>query len=208
MSIEQEIKLALPPDQLAAAMRFFVARTADEGREIALANIYFDTPTLTLANAKSALRLRQTPNGWLQTFKTVGTAERGLHRRHEWEVPVDGDQLDIDALFAACDHTTAAAALRHAAPELIELFRTNFTRTLWDVVLDGAEIEAAVDRGEIIADVNGETRRMPISEIELELTRGDEAALHALSAELAAQIPGLAPDDISKAQRGYRLREP
>jgi triphosphatase len=207
MSIEREIKLALPPDQIAAATRFFVARTGDEGREIPLVNIYFDTPALTLAKSKSALRLRQTPDGWLQTFKTVGTAERGLHRRHEWEVPVGGNTLDIDALSAACDDATAAAALRQAAPELIELFRTNFKRTLWDIEQDGVEIEAAVDQGEIVADVNGETRRTPISEVELELKRGDEAALHALSAELAAQVPGLAPEDISKAQRGYRLRE-
>jgi len=50
-------------------------------------------------------------------------------------------------------------------------------------------------------------RRTPISEVELELKHGDEAALHTLAGELSAQIPCLAPDDLSKAQRGYRLRE-
>jgi triphosphatase len=39
------------------------------------------------------------------------------------------------------------------------------------------------------------------------LKSGDEAALHALADELRAKVPGLAPDDVSKAQRGYRLRE-
>ena len=43
-----------------------------EGTPIELANVYFDTPRLALANAKSALRLRRTPDGWLQTYKTVG----------------------------------------------------------------------------------------------------------------------------------------
>jgi inorganic triphosphatase YgiF len=159
-----------------------------------------------LATSKSALRLRQTPDGWLQTFKTVGHAQDGLHSRHEWEMPVAGAKLEIDALLNACDEPAAADALRQAAPALIELFRTNFTRTLWHVQMDGSEIEAAIDQGDVLAEVDGENRRAPISEVELELKSGDEAALHALATELGKQITGLAPDNISKAQRGYQLR--
>src|SRR5258706_1422594 len=207
MGIEREIKLALPAGQVDAATQFFTARTGEAGRASALENIYFDTPALTLARSKSALRLRRTPDGWLQTFKTVGAATGGLHSRHEWEMPVAGEALEIDALLRPCDESDAAAALRQAAPELIELFRTNFTRTLWHVSRDGADLEAVIDQGDVIANVSGETRRAPISEIELELKRGEEAALHTLAAELTAQLPGLAPDDVSKAQRGYSLRE-
>ena len=207
MGMEREIKLALPADQIDAATRWFVARTGTAGRPIALANIYFDTPALTLARSKSALRLRHTPDGWLQTFKTAGNASAGMHSRHEWEMPVAGEQLEIDALLHACDEPPVAAALRGAAPDLIELFRTNFTRTLWQVAHSGATVEAAIDQGDVIAEVDGETRRAPILEVELELKSGDEAALHALADELRAKVPGLAPDDVSKAQRGYRLRE-
>ena len=207
MGMEREIKLALPADQIDAATRWFVARTGTAGRPIALANIYFDTPALTLARSKSALRLRHTPDGWLQTFKTAGNASAGMHSRHEWEMPVAGEKLEIDALLHACDEPTVAAALRGAAPDLIELFRTNFTRTLWQVAHNGATVEAAIDQGVVIAKVNGETRHAPILEVELELKSGDEAALHALADELRAKVPGLAPDDVSKAQRGYRLRE-
>jgi len=207
MGIEREIKLALPPAQAETTARWFAARTGAAGRPIMLDNLYFDTPALTLARSKSALRLRRTPDGWLQTFKTVGEAHAGLHSRHEWETPVAGPALEIDALLQACDDPTAATALRNAAPQLVELFRTNFTRTLWHVVHDDTDIEAAIDQGEIVAQVDGETRRAPISEVELELKRGDEAALHALAVELGASVPGLMPDDVSKAQRGYRLRE-
>jgi len=206
MGMEREIKLALPADQIDAATRWFVARTGTAGRPIALANIYFDTPALTLARSKSALRLRHTPDGWLQTFKTGGNASAGMHSRHEWEMPVAGEKLEIDALLQACDEPTVAAALRGAAPDLIELFRTNFTRTLWQVAHNGATVEAAIDQGDVIAEVDGETRRSPILEVELELKSGDEAALHALADELRTKVPGLAPDDVSKAQRGYRLR--
>jgi inorganic triphosphatase YgiF len=206
MSMEREIKLALPASQVQAAKQWFVARAGKDGHAIKLVNIYFDTPQLTLASSKSALRLRQTPDGWLQTFKTVGTATNGLHSRHEWEMPVAGAKLEIDAMLSACDEPAAADALKQAAPSLIGLFSTNFTRTLWLLDTDGAQIEAAVDQGDVLADVDGETRRAPISEIELELKSGDEAALHTLAAELGERIAGLAPDDISKAQRGYRLR--
>jgi inorganic triphosphatase YgiF len=207
MGMEREIKLALPADQVSAATRWFVGRTGTAGQPVPLANIYFDTPALTLARSKCALRLRHTPAGWLQTFKTAGNASAGMHSRHEWEMPVAGEALEIETLLQACDEPSVAAALRGAAPDLIELFRTNFTRTLWQVAHNGATVEAAIDQGEVIADVDGKTRRAPILEVELELKSGDEAALHALADELCANVPGLAPDDISKAQRGYRLRE-
>lgn len=207
MGIESEIKLALPDDQANAATQFFVARTGEAGQPVELENIYFDTPDLTLARSKSALRLRRTPDGWLQTFKTAGAAQAGLHSRHEWELSVADEALEIDALLNACDEPGAADALRNAAPQLIELFRTNFTRTLWHLQQDGAEVEAAIDQGEVIAEVNGKTRSAPISEIELELKRGDQSALRALAKALTERIPGLKPDNISKAQRGYKLRE-
>lgn len=207
MGIEREIKLALPASQVSAATRWFVARTGSAGQPVALANIYFDTPALTLARSKSALRLRHTPDGWLQTFKTAGTASSGMHSRHEWEMPIAGEALEIDTLLQACDEPTVAAALRAAAPDLIEMFRTNFTRTLWQLASKGATIEAAIDQGVVLANVNGESRQAPILEVELELKSGDETALHELTNELCRNVPGLTPDDISKAQRGYRLRE-
>lgn len=206
MGIEREIKLALPAERADAAIRYFSERAGEAGRDVPLDNVYFDTPALALTQAKIALRLRKTPDGWVQTLKSAGQAEGGLHSRHEWEMSVAGEALEIESLAAACNDAQALAALRLAAPELTPLFRTRFTRRLWRLAIGGARIEAAIDRGEVIAEVNGETRRAPISEIELELLDGDESALHALSAELSAKVPGLAPEDVNKAQRGYRLR--
>src|SRR6266702_4328134 len=153
MGMEHEIKLSLPTGQIGAATQWLIQRAGSKGRTITLENSYYDTPSLTLARAKSAVRVRRTPD------------------------------------------------------DLIPLFSTNFSRTIWHVSIDGADVEAAIDQGEVVAVVNGETRRAPICEIELELKDGDAGALKALSAELAQAVHGLRPDDVSKAQRGYRLRE-
>ncbi|EUC15120.1 adenylate cyclase [Burkholderia sp. BT03] len=207
MGMEHEIKLSLPTGQVGAATQWLIQRAGSKGRTITLENSYYDTPSLTLARAKSAVRVRRTPDGWLQTYKTVGTSNGGLPSRHEWEMPIKGNALEIDALLAACDDEPSKEALRSARDNLIPLFSTNFSRTIWHVSIDGADVEAAIDQGEVVAVVNGETRRAPIREIELELKDGDAGALKALSAELAQAVHGLRPDDVSKAQRGYRLRE-
>jgi inorganic triphosphatase YgiF len=205
MGIEREIKLALPPARAEAAERFFAGIAGMPGCDVPLTNVYFDTPELDLARAKIALRLRKTPDGWLQTLKAAGTAQGGLHSRHEWETPVAQAALDFEALARACDDDTALAAVRAAAAALGERFRTVFVRRLWRFDFDGASIEAAIDRGEVTAAVHGETRRDGICEIELELVRGDERALHGLADQLSTAVAGLAPENVNKAQRGYRL---
>lgn len=207
MGIERELKLALAPSQHDDVARFFDERTG-AGKPMTLANVYFDTPDCALAKAKSALRLRRTPEQWLQTFKTLGKSVAGLSNRHEWELPVQGEALEIDALIAACDNDAAREALERAAPDLIALFKTNFRRIVWDIEREGSHIEVALDRGEITADVDGTTRRADISELELELKSGEESALSMLAAELRGAFPEIVPEDLSKAQRGYLLREP
>jgi triphosphatase len=207
MGIEREIKLALPPDQAAAVERYFVEQTGEAGRDLPLENIYFDTPALALTRARMALRLRKTPSGWLQTLKAAGTARGGLHSRHEWETPVSSASLETGALAGVCDDAQVLAVLRSAEPELVALFRTTFVRRLWRVAVAGTVIEAAIDRGEVTAEVDGVVRRAPISEIELELIDGEESTLASFAAKLSANVPGLVPENVNKAQRGYALRE-
>ena len=206
MGIERELKLALAPSQHDDIARFFDERTG-AGKPIELANVYFDTPDCALAKAKAALRLRRTPDEWLQTYKTLGKTVGGLSSRHEWELPVAGEALDIDALLAACESEDACDALERAAPDLIALFKTNVRRIVWDIEREGSQIEVALDLGEITAEVDGKTRRAEISELELELKSGEESALSMLAAELRGAFPELTPEDQSKAQRGYMLRE-
>ncbi|KNE75473.1 Adenylate cyclase [Candidatus Burkholderia crenata] len=208
MSIEREIKLALPTSEHGEIAQDLTQRTGQKGRKIQLTNVYFDTPDRALAKAKSAVRLRGTPDQWLQTYKTAGESQEGLHNRHEWKLPVAGEALEIPALLEICDEENAANALSDAAPELIALFRTDFSRVIWDVEIDGAKIEAALDLGEVTADVDSERRTTPISELELELKSGNEKSLDILAAQMRGAFLYLQPEDASKARRGYDLCEP
>lgn len=207
MGIEKEVKLALPSSHHDTVAGLITRQTGKEGRTIQLNNIYFDTPSFALAKAKSALRLRGMTDHWLQTYKTAGgDSDQGMSSRHEWEMPVSGEALEIDALLEKCDDDDACEALRDAAPELTALFRTDFARTLWDVEYEGSLIEVALDLGEIVTVVAGEHRTAPISELELELKSGDETALHKLTAMMRGAFTELQPENLSKARRGYDLR--
>jgi triphosphatase len=205
MAIEQEMKLALPEADVDASIAFLTQRAGAQPISIALANIYFDTPDCALAKVKSAVRLRRTPHGWLQTFKAGGGSREGLHSRNEWEMPVAGAQLEPTPLLAACAAHPAALILKLAVPTLQPLFRTDFTRLLWNLQHEGAQIEAALDRGVVEVERDGQRRTVPICEIELELKGGPEQALLSMAQALRQAIPGLKPDDTSKAQRGYAL---
>lgn len=210
MSIEREIKLALPASRVEAARALLAELSGQAGQPVALANLYFDTPDGGLARAGGALRLRRTPDGWLQTFKFGGGASGGVHSRHEWEMAVAGEALELDALLAACGDAQARALVRDAAATLVPLFHTHFTRTLWPLHWTGTLIEAALDIGEVQAEVDGALRRAPICEIELELKDAPNArahvALDALADVIQQRLPGTTSEDVSKAERGYRLR--
>lgn len=226
MAIERELKLALPGDLPAERANALIAHLdqlpgAENRGERHLVNRYFDTPTLALSRAKAALRLRYVardghPGQWLQTLKSVGEARDGLHVRHEWEQKVAGEALELASLIAECDVPATADILRHEGGSVVAQFETNFVRRLWRYVAgDGTAVEIAFDRGDVAVDANGQRHTEPLLEVELELLEapdGDrdgqgERVLHALANDLRHMLPELHADDVSKAQRGYRLRQ-
>lgn len=212
MAREIELKLAVPAGAHDALAGWLDAHAQAAGA-VDLANVYYDTPDQALAHNRAALRVRRQGEQWLQTLKTAGKGGKGgLSARHEWEVPLESDALSVDA-FVAHNAKEAADTIRPHASALVPLFRTDFTRRLWNVAADGGEIEIALDAGAIL--VPGTDAREPIDELELEWKPAagstlDEAAigerLHAWTQTLRTAVPGLTPLDASKAQRGYQLR--
>jgi len=203
MPTEIELKLAVPDVALAAVAAWLDANGKPCG-ETTLLNVYFDTPERKLAQSRAALRLRRKGDRWLQTLKTAGKSAGGLAARHEWEMEVSGEALDLSRF-----PDDARAVLTPLAARLAPVFRTDFTRRTWIVEQDGERIEAALDIGTISAPGVGKTDH--IQELELEWLPRDgasddvaQAALRAFARRIAHVAP-LTPSDLSKAARGYRL---
>ena len=200
MATEIELKLSIVEahdrDALKQVQKCLISLGIDQSfQKNELENAYFDTPDLRLNAEKIALRIRKKGNRYIQTLKTKGQSINGLSKRGEWEWELSSPELNLDYL-TQCD----------AWPELVnadqlnKTFETNFTRHQVEFFWNGAQIELAIDRGEIIAHSHCEC----INELELELISGNENDLHLLCKELQKYMT-LQSSDISKAERGYRL---
>ena len=198
MTVEIELKLALPPMQATRLKRH--ALLAGAGRPVRrrLVSVYFDTPELDLMRAQAALRVRRVGRGWVQTVKIGGGSAGGLHQRPEWETPTAGAAPEPERFTApAVRELLTPARLARLRP----VFETHFWRDAWTLpVAGGGSIEVALDQGE----VSGGGRSQPICEVELELKSGHPSALYDLALALAADVD-LRPDPVSKAGRGYAL---
>jgi inorganic triphosphatase YgiF len=213
MSTEIELKLAIASEHVPLLARSPTLRAAVRGRPVTRAthSTYFDTSDRALRRAGMALRLRRDGRRWIQTLKTAGRVEGGLHARDEFEMSCAHPQLDFTALIdTPLGDAIADTTLREA---LQPVFTTEFRRTARAIELaPGCFAELVLDRGEVIA---GE-RRAPLCEVEIELVpradtddraaSGDVDALFAFAARLVREVP-LRLSDVSKAQRGYALAD-
>ncbi|WP_041645591.1 CHAD domain-containing protein [Aromatoleum aromaticum] len=197
MSQEIELKLNLPTKAVPALRRHPIfSSAARQGNAVTLDNTYFDTPGLALKQRKVALRIRRHGRVRLQTVKCSAVSAGGLTQRPEWEHPYSG-AFD----FSAVDAPKVLKLLKRHEAALQPVFSTRFRReTRLYAPREGVRILMMIDTGEVIA---GEQRE-PICELELELVEGCPLDLLLLACELAADLP-LLPNDVSKAERGYRL---
>ena len=199
-AMEIELKFALSARYAARVFQHPAverAASAPPSKE-RLLSVYYDTPKLDLVAAGAALRLRRSPEGWVQTLKWGGSALGGLHQRAEYEFPVAEQQLDLTRIDAT--ELAPLFAPARVRKRLKPRFVTDFERTHRTLQVGASRIALSFDRGEIVA---GKTRA-PISELEIELVDGSTAALFDLAAELQQSVP-LHPLSRSKAERGYAL---
>jgi triphosphatase len=207
--VETELKLAIAPEAIARLTRHPLLRALRRGpsRRSRLISTYYDTEDLELSQAGVALRLRRDGRRWLQTVKGVAAegSAGGMTARIEFEWPVAGDRLD-PLRFATTPfrRTLGKAEKRGLAPQ----FTTEIQRTTIPIAFaDSTMALLCIDTGEARADVDGQIRRSPIHEIELELEAGDTIRLYELAYALAADIP-MALEPLTKAARGFALRRP
>lgn len=162
-----------------------------------LVSTYYDTPDRALARHGLSLRVRGQDGQFVQTVKAQGGNGDAPFSRGEWEDAVAGPEPDPAA------PVSGGLIDPRIAPRLIPLFRTEINRRIFDLsAIPGSRIEAAVDRGRILAPGTG--RNEPVGEVELELKEGPAARLYDVALDLLAAAP-LRLEWCSKAERGYRL---
>lgn len=181
---EVELKFACRPQDLAAVLAA-APPGDDESRE--LISVYFDTPDQALRKAGASLRVREHKGHRVQTLKRG----EGLVRE-EHEAPIEG--LAPDPELGPLPHLTPRGA------DLRPVFNVRVSRRQRSFHYHGAEIELALDQGE----VGSGDQTSPICEVELELKSGPPAALFQLARELSAAAPLFLAFE-SKAARGHAL---
>lgn len=158
-----------------------------------LHSVYYDTPGRELQAAGFVLRVRKSGDRRVQTVKRdIGA----LIQRGEWECDLDALAPDLEAAA----RTPMGPVLGAVHGRVQPIFATRVQRAVHLIHTGGAEVEAAVDRGEVEAG----GRTAPICELELELKAGDPAALFDLARALSGDT-ALRLNFESKAERGYRL---
>jgi len=207
--VETELKLALDPAAAATLARHPALKALKRGRarNARLVATYFDTVDGDLAAAGIGLRLRREGNHVVQTVKGPAGSDRtvGMGSRAEYEWPVTSARLD-PLRFATTPFRRVLGKAEQRG--LAARFVTDYVRTSIPLTFpDSTMATLCIDIGEIRTDDGGPLVRAPLHEIELELEAGDPLRLFELAQLLAQTLP-LTLEPASKAERGYRLREP
>lgn len=152
-----------------------------------------------------ALRLRKEGNQWVQTLKAQG---KGPLDRLEHNVNIDDAspriQPDLHAKSKA--GRQLRKVLERAEGELQEVYRTEITRTVRELVFEDGSAELALDIGKIVAYAGTEHEKgTSVRELELELKDGNVSGLVDLAKHWAS-THGLLLSTVSKSQRGERLK--
>jgi inorganic triphosphatase YgiF len=194
--VETELKLSLRREDL----EFIRSSAFPDDLEIGppttetIVSTYFDTADGRLRENGLSLRLRRIDGCGEQTLKEGEGLARG-----EVTVEYTADRPDL-AAFPRSELAARARKLvrKHA---LRPRFTVSVARTTRAVRSSAGDlIDLSVDLGELEAD----GRRLPISELELELKSGSPASLYDVARALVAGRAAR-PSPVSKAERGHRL---
>jgi CHAD domain-containing protein len=197
--VEVELKYRLREE--AAGDRYLVAddlagfSPITPVRSTQLEDRYLDTSDGALARAGFAARLRQTARGTTVSVKSMArrTGESGVHRREELEGPADRTAGPRD--WPASDARSLILEQCGDAP-LVELVTIRQLRRKRKLQSGDTVVELSLDEVDAVARSRVVERFV---ELEVELVKGDEAALGPIDAILAAD-ESLAPSSGSKLE--------
>ncbi|MCB4437945.1 CYTH domain-containing protein [Alteromonas sp. McT4-15] len=167
-------------------------------KEMRLENDYYDTSKLDFQQHKMGFRVRGNNGQYEQTLKTNGVVSGGLHKRSEFNVPLDNASPDLTLFEPSVWPQDWDIATKNDS--LSKQFSTHFTRHAYVVDLGESTVEIVLDCGEATTD----KASSPINEIELELMSGDINSLFTLAVLINDNMP-VRLSDVSKAAQGYQL---
>jgi triphosphatase len=193
MSREIEFKLEVEPSASDRLMRqpWLGCTVPRPERQI---SVYFDTADGDVRQKGYTLRVRSADGRFTQTVKSLG-AGAGMFGRGEWECSVEGPEPDVVKLA-----DTPLAELELG--ELKSVIQSDVSRTAVQLHELAADLEVDFDEGFMIAS----GRQLPVSEIEIELLRGQPESAVAIARRIAASVP-VKLGVLSKAERGFALAD-
>lgn len=200
---EFELKFTGAPGDLAAlpASRLFAALAPEGGVWERLTSTYFDTPEGDLAKRGLSLRLREGGATYVQAVKAKGA---NWAARTEYEVAIE----KAEDFPAPVGDESVDELLEAMLPRLVPIAGTAVDRWAAIVSYKGAEIELAVDLGEAESrDGEGRICAGPMAEVELELLRGESAAVFDL-ARLLTDHADLRMSGGTKLETALALADP
>lgn len=203
---EQEVKLTAANEAtLAQVLQSDTIRRLDTGigarDSVPSTGVYYDTAARQLENHRCSLRARREEQNWRATFKFAGRIENGLFSRREMETEIGG-WLDHAGQLPAGELRDQVIGIIPAEAPLIARVTVVMQRSIRNLHFADSEIELSADRATISkAKLQ---RRVDLYEIELELKRGDVAAVVQLGGLLTRQF-ALTPSTLSKHRIGRQL---
>ncbi len=131
-----------------------------------LDNTYFDTDKKDLFSIHAGLRIRRGDNFSEQTLKVKGENIGGLHKRQEYNLPIDEKSSVPNLLMFPKEALPSDFEVDKIQKNLKPICRINFTRYLFNLELLDSKFEVAYDNGFIEVD---QSTKYPLSELEIEL---------------------------------------
>lgn len=208
---ELEIKFAVRPEdaeRIRALTSLFGAKLRHP-RDVGFEALYFDTARYRLRHRGIDLRIKQSTDAAdpdsrraTQTLKVASELQHGsggVLARDEYDTPVEGFELDA----ASAEAMLAGVQPPVSASELRPVFSTVGRRSSHRIKWLGSDIQISVDTGHYESR-RGRRRRSPMSEIELELVKGDLVGLLDLAQRLNDAFP-VRQTAFTKSDFGYHL---
>ncbi|MGH6969461.1 MAG: CHAD domain-containing protein, partial [Stellaceae bacterium] len=162
-----------------------------------IVSTYYDTRRKELQRRTLALSVRREGGRVLETLEAMPAPSATSNERPVWQTPLSWPVPDLKPL-AKVD---GIGALKDE--KLNPVFTCRLRRSRAVLEPDGAVVALSFDEGEIRARGG---RKLPISEIEIELQQGTPRAVFKLANALIDEAP-LRVELRSKAARGYALAE-